>query len=51
MQLSLLTLHSVFVKHFVVHAATDDRVDPIVVYVFSTRTSGRAVSDPRNICR
>ena len=51
MQLSLLTLHSVFVKHFVVHAATDDRFDPIVVHVFRTPTSGGAVSDSRNICR
>ena len=40
-----------FVKHFVVYAATDDRFDPIVVYVFRTRMSGGAVSDPRNICR
>ena len=48
---SLHELYSVFDKQFVVHAATDDRFDPIVVFVFRTRPSGRALSDPRNICR
>ena len=43
--------YSVFDKQFVVHAATDVGFDPIVVYVFRTRTSGKAVLDPRNICR
>ena len=30
MYLLLLIIYSVFVKHFVVHAATDDKFDPLL---------------------